>query len=136
MNSVHLIGNLVENPKITVTANGIAKCVFRIAVTRRYVNQQGEREADFLTIVAWRKLAENCGKFLAKGRKCAIQGSIQTRSYEANDGGGKRYVTEIIADDVEFLGAKTQEKSDATPNSKSNADDSTFTEIDDADLPF
>lgn len=133
MNSVHLIGNLVESPKITVTANGIAKCVFHIAVTRRYASQQGDREADFLTIVAWRKLAENCGKYLSKGRKCAVQGSIQTRSYDANDGGGKRHVTEIIATDVEFIGGKPQEANNAT---QSTASDSAFTEIDNTGLPF
>ena len=103
MNKAILIGNLTRDPEYTTTASGIACCRFILAVQRRFANADGKREADFIPIIAWRQLAENCAKYLAKGRKVAIEGTIQTRSYDAQDG-TKRYVTEIIADNVEFLG--------------------------------
>ena len=88
-----------------MTTGGATKCSFRLAVQRRFTNQQtGQREADFIPIVAWRQTGELCAKYLTKGRKCAVCGSIQTRSYDAKDG-SKRYVTEIIADEVQFLGS-------------------------------
>ena len=102
MNKCMLIGNLTRDPETRVTANGIPNCTFSIAVSRRYLNANRERESDFFNIVTWRGLAETCGKYLAKGRKVAIVGSLQTRSYEAQDG-SRRYVTEIVADEVEFL---------------------------------
>ena len=85
-----------------MTNGGVSVCTFSIAVQRRFANQQGERPADFFNIVCWRGLADNCGKYLHKGSKVGVHGSIQNRSYEAQDG-TKRYVTEIIADEVEFL---------------------------------
>lgn len=141
MNSVQLIGNLTDEPKLTVTTSGVPVCSFRIAVQRRFANQQGVREADFLPVVAWRQTGELCAKYLSKGRKCAIRGSIQTRSYDAKDG-GKRYVTEIIADEVEFLpsgsgngqgGRPAQEQ--APPAGGYDADTG-FAQVDDDDLPF
>lgn len=109
MNKVMLIGNLADDPKTSMTANGITKCTFRLATQRKYTNQQsGKREADFHTVVAWKQLAELCARYLTKGRKCAVEGTIQYRSYSAQDG-SKRYVTEIAADSVEFLGARQQD---------------------------
>lgn len=109
MNDVLLIGNLTDAPKLTVTANGVNKCTFRLATQREYTNQlTGQREADFHTIVAWRQLADLCAKYLSKGRQCAVRGSIQYRSYTAQDG-SKRYVTEIVAAKVKFLGSSHQE---------------------------
>ena len=105
MNKAILIGNLANDPESRTTASGIAQCTFRLAVQRRFANAQGVREADFLTIVCWRQTAELCTRYLSKGRKVAVEGSIQTRSYDAQDG-TKRYVTEIIADNVEFLGSR------------------------------
>ena len=105
MNKAILIGNLANDPESRTTASGIAQCTFRLAVQRRFANQQGVREADFLTIVCWRQTAELCSRYLSKGRKVAVEGSIKTRSYDAQDG-TKRYVTEIIADNVEFLGSR------------------------------
>ena len=99
MNKVILIGNLASDVESRTTASGIANCTFRLAVQRRFANAQGVREADFLPIVCWRQTAEFASKYLSKGRKVAVEGSIQTRSYDANDG-SKRYVTEIIADNV------------------------------------
>jgi single-strand DNA-binding protein len=85
-----------------MTGNGISVCTFSVAVQRRFANAQGERQADFFNVVAWRALADNCGRYLKKGSKVFVGGSLQNRTYEAQDG-TKRYVTEIIADEVEFL---------------------------------
>lgn len=103
MNRAILTGNLARDPELRTTQSGISVCSFTLAVNRRFANQQGVREADFIPIVVWRQQAENCARYLKKGRKCAVSGTIQTRSYEAQDG-TKRYVTEIAAEEVEFLG--------------------------------
>lgn len=105
MNKCILVGNLTRDPEHTATPSGVSVCRFSIAVNRNYTNSNGEREADFINIVTWRGLADNCGKFLTKGNKVAVSGSIQTRSYEDKDG-NKRYSTEVVADDVEFLTPK------------------------------
>ena len=103
MNKVYLIGNLTRDPEMRSTSAGIPVCNFSIAVNRRFKNAQtGQQETDFFNIVAWRQLAELCGRYLAKGRKVAVFGSIQTRSYEAQDG-SKRTAFDIVADEVEFL---------------------------------
>lgn len=104
MNKALLTGRLVQDPELRTTGNGTSVCTFRIAVNRRFPNQAGERVADFHTIVAWRQLGELCGKHLAKGRMVNVIGEIQNRSYEKD--GSKRYITEIIADEVEFLTPK------------------------------
>ena len=101
MNKVYLIGNLTREPEVAETPGGIAYCRFSIAVNR---NVGEERIADYFNIVVWRGLAETCGKYLAKGRKVAIVGTLQNRSYEDKDG-NKRTVTEIVANEVEFLSA-------------------------------
>ena len=128
MNKVILIGNLTKDPELATTSNGITVCRFSLAVQRKFANADGEKEADFINIIAWRKLGETCGKYLAKGRKCSIIGALQTRSYDAQDG-SKRYVTEVVADEVEFLSAKPQEDGGSA--------DPELTPIeDDGDLPF
>lgn len=104
MNKVILIGNLASDPEFRTTTTGMSQCNFRLAVQRRYANQQGVREADFLRIVSWRAQADLCAKYLTKGSKVAVEGSIQTRTYEQD--GEKHYTTEIIADNVEFLNLK------------------------------
>lgn len=105
MNKAILVGNLAADPEFQFTANSIARCTFRLAVPRRFANQSGERETDFLQIVCWRQTAELVRQYLHRGSKCAVEGTIQTRSYDAQDG-SKRYVTEIVADSVEFLTPK------------------------------
>lgn len=105
MNKVFLIGNLTKDPDLTNTTSGLSVCKFTLAVSRRYVGNDGSREADFLPIVVWRNQADNCAKWLKKGSKAAVIGSIQTRSYDAQDG-SKRYVTEIIADEIQFLNSR------------------------------
>ncbi len=105
MNRVILIGNLTRDPELNETSSGVARCTFAVAVTRDYANSDGTRETDFFNITVWRRLAENCGKYLKKGNKVAIIGSLQNRSYEDKDG-IKRNVTDVVASDVEFLTPK------------------------------
>ena len=103
MNKVFLIGNLTRDPEMRSTQSGVPVCNFSIAVNRRFRNAQtGQQETDFLNIVAWRQLAELCGRYLTKGSKVSVMGSIQTRTYEAQDG-SKRSAFDIVADEVEFL---------------------------------
>ena len=101
MNKTFLIGNLTRDPELTQTPNGVSVCKMSIAVNRNFTNANGERDTDFFNVVAWRGLADNCGKFLSKGKKIAVCGSIQNRSYETEN--GKKFVTEIMADEIEFL---------------------------------
>lgn len=103
MNHVEIIGNLARDPEARTTQSGVAVTTFTVAVNRRFINQQtGQRDADFFNVVTWRKAAEMCAKCLAKGRKVAVVGSLQNRTWEDADG-NKHYATEIIADEVEFL---------------------------------
>lgn len=146
MNKVLITGHLANDPEAHTTQSGIARSTFRVAVQRRFANAEGKREADFLTVVAWRGTAEFCNKYLSKGRLVAVEGSIQNRSYEAQDG-SKRYVTEIIADNVEGLGKRESADPGPTPppmrgeqqrmNMYPEPDPNEFTEVDDDDeLPF
>jgi len=96
------VGNLTHDPELSQTNSGISVCKFSLAVQRRYQNAEGSRETDFFNIIVWRAQGENCHKYLRKGNKAGVVGSIQNRSYEDKDG-NKRYVTEIVADEVEFL---------------------------------
>ncbi len=105
MNQVILIGNLTRDPELSTTPSGVSVCRFSLAVNRSYKSQDGTQETDFFNIVAWRSQADFCGKYLKKGRKIAVVGSIQNRSYDDKDG-NKRYVTEIIASNVEFVTPK------------------------------
>ncbi len=105
MNKVILIGNLTRDPELSETPSGVAVCKFSLAVSRDYTNAEGNRDTDFFNITVWRGRAENCGKYLKKGNKVAIVGSLQTRSYEDKDG-IKRNVTDVIANEVEFLTPK------------------------------
>ncbi len=114
MNRAMLIGRLTKDPELRATGSGIAVCTFTIAVDRRFANRDSQtREADFIPIVVWRAQAENCAKYLHKGSQAAISGSIQTRSYDAPDG-SKRYITEVVADEVQFL---------SRPGGSENGDD-------------
>lgn len=102
LNRVILIGRLTRDPELRYTPAGVAVTQFTIAVDRPFSSSQGEREADFIPVVTWRQLAETCANYLRKGRLTAVEGRIQVRNYENNE--GKRvYVTEVIADNVRFL---------------------------------
>ena len=105
MNKVILIGRLTRDPELRTLATGTATTSFSIAVNRPFTNQDGQREADFINCVSWRKQAENIARFCNKGTQVAVEGRIQTRSYDAQDG-SKRYVTEVVADNVTFLSPK------------------------------
>ena len=144
MNRVILTGNIANEPESRTTQSGIAQCTFRLAVQRTFANQQGVREADFLTIVAWRQRAEFASRYFHKGSRILVEGSIQTRSYDAQDG-SKRWVTEIIADNFEFAGGSRND-GDAAPRTESFAPaphpaesaaaPDEMQEIDDDELPF
>ncbi|HHW40105.1 MAG TPA: single-stranded DNA-binding protein [Syntrophomonadaceae bacterium] len=102
LNRVILIGRLTREPEMRFTASGAAVANFTLAVDRPFLNAQGQREADFIRVVAWRKLAENCSNYLGKGRLVAVEGRLQVRSYQTPDG-QTRTVSEVVADNVQFL---------------------------------
>ena len=130
------IGNLVKDPEFQTTTSGLSVCKFTVAVQRRFKNENGESEADFINIVTWRNLAENCNKYLRKGNKVCVTGVIQTRNYDAQDG-TKRYITEIIADDIEFLTAsKENENKPKTESQNRQEVMQHFEPINDDRLPF
>lgn len=106
MNKVFLIGRLARDPELRYTGNNTPVATFSLAVNRPFTSQSGEREADFIPVVVWRKQAENVKNYLTQGSQAAIEGRIQVRSYDDNNG-QKRYVTEVIADNVEFLGSRS-----------------------------
>jgi len=108
MNKAFLIGNLTRDPEVRMTQNGVSVCTFSLAVERRFSGQSTEKQTDFIPIVAWRQLADLCGKYLQQGRQVAVFGAIHTRSYDAKDG-TKRYVTEIAADEIKFLSKPQQD---------------------------
>ncbi|ENJ8715926.1 single-stranded DNA-binding protein [Listeria innocua] len=115
MNRVMLVGRLTKDPDLRYTPAGVAVATFTLAVNRTFTNQQGEREADFINCVVWRKPAENVANFLKKGSMAGVDGRVQTRNYEGND--GKRvYVTEIVAESVQFLESKNNNAEGATLN--------------------
>lgn len=144
MNKVILVGNLTRDPELITTNNGISLCRFTLAVQRRYASNEGEREADFINVVVWRAAADNCYKYLKKGSKAGVVGSMQTRSYDAQDG-TKRYTTDVVAEEVEFLSSKTQSgqeeySGDVQPSGSKSTGKSDvvnkFEPIDDDNLPF
>ncbi len=117
LNKVMIIGNLTRDPEIAETPTGVTVCKFAVAVNRNYKDDNGEVVTDFFNIVAWRKLAETCGRYLAKGKKVAIVGTLQNRSYTDKDG-IKRYVTEIIAEEAEFLTPRSEDQPKAEPKAR------------------
>lgn len=102
LNRIVIIGRLTRDPELKSTSNGTAVATFTVAVDRDFKTQNGEKETDFIPVVAWRGLAETCGRYLSKGKLVAVEGRLQIRTYEANDG-GKRTVAEIKANNVQFL---------------------------------
>lgn len=115
MNRTILLGRLTKNPELRYTSSNIPCCSFTLAVNREYTNQEGQREADFINIITWKNQAENCSKYLTKGSFIAIDGRIQTRSYDT-DKGEKRYVTEVVAEKIKFLDTKRDGKATETEN--------------------
>ena len=107
LNRIQLIGRLTRDPELRYVSNGHPMAQFTLAVDRDFKNAAGDREADFINCVAWRKLAEQVGQFCAKGRLVAVEGRLQTRSYEAQDG-SRRKMTEVVGDRVWFLDSPRQ----------------------------
>jgi len=152
MNKVCLVGRLTRDPELRfVPGSGTPVATFTLAVDRNYKNRQGEREADFISIVTWRKLAELCANYLGKGRLVSVAGRIQSRSWE-DDTGQRRYKTEVVADEVNFLdrgtgsgGGGNNSGNNSSSNSSNNkeyskdefdSDDEFFPIEEDSDLPF
>jgi single-strand DNA-binding protein len=147
MNRVILVGRLTKDPELRFTPNGVAVATFTLAVNRAFKNAQGETEADFINCVVWRKPAENVANFLKKGSLAGVDGRVQTRSYDGQDG-KKVYVTEVLAESVQFLEPKgnTSQQENRSNTGQHNApqtrgdedpfkSDGTITITDD-DLPF
>lgn len=126
MNRITIIGNLTRDPETRTTTSGKTVCAFTVAVNRR----GSDNKADFFRVAAWEKLGENCQKYLAKGRKVAVVGSVSVNTYTTKDG-ESRASLEVMAQDVEFLSPREQgEQSNAKPVH----DD--YTQVDDEELPF
>jgi single-strand DNA-binding protein len=153
INRVVLVGRLTRDPELRYTTNGAAVASFTLAVNRQFTNSQGEREADFIDCVIWRKAAENFVNFTKKGSLVGIDGRIQTRNYE-NKQGQRVYVTEVVVDNFSLLESRNANSSDGTndnsnkapnynqsKNSNTNVsdpfvDNSKPIDISDSDLPF
>ena len=117
INRTVLVGRLTKDPELRRTANDIAVTTFTLAVNRPYTSQSGDRDADFIPCVAWRRQAETVEKFLSKGSLVGVEGRIQTRSYDDQDG-NRKYITEIVCDSVQFLDTKSSnDQSSQTPSS-------------------
>lgn len=134
LNRVVLIGRLTRDPELRYTQTGVAVTSFTLAVDRNYKNAKGERETDFIPCVVYRQLAELCANYLAKGKLAAVDGRIQVRSYEGQDG-QRRYVTEVIGENVRFLSPK--DSSDSEPSTDATDFSSFAHEVSlDDDIPF
>ena len=132
MNKVFLIGNLTKDIELkSVGQDNISVCKFSIAVNRRFADKDGNKTVDFFNIVAWRGLAENCAKFLSKGKKIAVFGELQTRSYDDKDG-VKRTAIEVLADEIEFLTPKSADEQ----ASKQQDDNDDLSPVTGDNLPF
>lgn len=136
MNKVFLIGHLVKDPELRYTSSNIPVASFTLAVNRNFTNQNGEKEVDFINIVAWKKQAENIHKYCFKGSKVAIDGRLQTRTYE-DQNGQKRYVTEVVADNVQFLDTKAAREQRQTSDDINpyNLDKKEENKVDMSDIP-
>lgn len=137
MNKVFLIGNLTRDPETSTTTSGVSVCRIAIAVNRRFASADGSREVDYFNVTAWRGLADNCSKYLKKGNKIAVSGSIQTRTYDKQDG-TKGFAIDIVADDIEFLTPKNGEGGATVDGGAPVAINpvANLQPIDDSDLPF
>lgn len=137
MNRCVFVGRVVNDPEVRTTANGTATCSFRIAVQRRFKNANGERQSDFFQCVAWRQTAEYVGRFFHKGDMIAVEGEMQNRDYQAQDG-TKRYVTELIIDNAHGCGNAQSKPADVQGVTAAAQEvfGAGFVEVDDEGLPF
>ena len=130
INRIVLIGRLTADPELRQTPNGVSVTTFTLAVDRSFTKQNGEKETDFIRIVTWRGLAENCANYLKKGRLAAVDGRLQIRSYE-NKEGRRMTIAEVVADNVRFLESKGKHHSQPNLNDQEETID-----ISDDELPF
>lgn len=125
MNKAIIIGNLTKDCELRYTPSGVAVANFTLAVGRNFKNLQGEKETDFIPVVAYKQLAELCANYLDKGKKCCVEGRIQTRNYTNKDG-QKVYITELIANEVEFLTPKGQQHDNNSIGHETNLEENPF----------
>lgn len=142
INRVILVGRLTKDPEYRQTQSGVSTATFTLAVNRTFKNKNGEREADFINVVVFRQQAENVSKYLSKGSLAGVDGRIQSRSYE-NQEGRRVFVTEVVADNVQFMDSKgsNQQKNQSQQQGQAPAGNNPFANdnnanIDDDDLPF
>lgn len=136
MNSVHIIGNLTRDPELRTTPSGASVCSFTVAVNRRRTQNDKQPEADYFRVSAWNKLAENCSKYLAKGRKVAVVGPVSVNTYQGQD--GKTYANlNVMANEVEFLSSRNSESGGSAPEELPQIDEqSGMTVVETDELPF
>jgi len=141
MNKIFLIGNLTRDPELRTTQSGIPVCSFTVAVNRRSRQgaEAGQPDAEFFRITTWRQLAENCNRYLAKGRKVGVTGTLTLQTYTGNDG-QQRYSLEVQADEVEFLtprgeGSSPDNRPAGSVNEPQDSNNG-FVRVEDDDLPF
>ena len=132
INKVILIGNLTKDPELSDTSSGVSYCKFSIAVNRPFANSDGDREVDFFNITTWRGQAETCARYLKKGKKVCVVGSLQNREY-TDKNNVKRTATDVIASEIEFLSARSEE--DERPAEKAG-EAPKLEPCDDEELPF
>lgn len=128
MNSVNLIGRLSNSPEIRHTTNNQVVCRFTLAVTRRFKNQAGDYEADFINCVAFGKTAELIGNYVEKGQQLAVEGRIQTSSYTAGDG-SKRYTTDVVVENITFINSKRKNEPQAENQTQSSEKEDIFADF-------
>ena len=139
MNRVILVGRITKDPEVKMTQSNIAVVTFTLAVNRQFADQSGERQADFIQCVVWRKQAENLARFVKKGALLGVEGRIQTRQYETEN--GMRYVTEVVCDSVQFLESKGETFEQPSREEPAEKDNDEFYETSkqlaaEEDLPF
>lgn len=136
MNRITLIGNLTRDPELRVTKSGKQVCTFGLAVNR-HRKSEGQPDVDFFNVSAWGALGENCARYLQKGRKCAVLGSVQIRQYDGRDG-QKKMSVEVMADEVEFLpdGRQAGQGESVSEEPAHGSEGDGFAEVDEEELPF
>jgi single-strand DNA-binding protein len=129
INKTILVGRITKDPEVKTTQTNIAVCSFTLAVNRQFTDASGERQADFINCVAWRKTAELLGNYIKKGALLGIEGRIQTRQYDAEDG-TTRYVTEVVCDSVQFLESKSDRDSEPSTTTTNKKEEDNSAEVD------
>ena len=139
MNKLIIIGNLTRDPELRTTSTGVQVCSFTVAVNRRRSSQDGQPEADFFRVTAWRQLGELCAKYLSKGRKVSVVGSVSVSTYTGNDG-QTRASLEVTADDIEFLTPRSEAGESvpqySAPAPRASAPQGGYVQVDEEELPF